>query len=160
MNKLRFIPILMILLAAGLFLSGCKTTLLVHDAVVADIVPILRDYAGTHGYQITYENLRTGAFRLSLGTAYVEGRSETTKSKYVVVTPPPEGTNQPLTAYEDTTWRTVNTPGRYVESSAMVLMTQQGPDVLINIDTNAVAGSSLDDLLDYIQGLGYQIDRK
>jgi hypothetical protein len=163
MKTHRLVPVLTaltVLLAAVLFLPGCKTTLLVRDATVQEIIPIFKDYAGTHGYQITYENPQTGSFRLSLGNVFVSGRSETTKTKFVTVNPPAEGSNQPLTAYEDTTWRTVSTPGRYVEATAAVNMVQQDNDVIINIDTNDVAASSLDDLLDYIRGLGYEIDRK
>ncbi len=131
-----------------------------HDTSVEEITPILKDYVGTHGYLITYENKETGSFRISLGSVYVPGTAETTKTKYVVVNPPAEGTTQPMTAYEDTTWRTVSKPGHYVEATAMIRLTQKDNDVVMEIDTNDAAGISLNDMRDYIQGVGYAVDSK
>lgn len=153
--------LLMILLIAALFLlTGCVSTLLVRNATVAEVTPLFKDYAGTHGYQISYENAQTGQYRLDLGSVYVPEVSETTKSKMVVVQPPSKDSNTPLTSYEDTTWRTVSTPGHYAEATAMVSITQQDKDVQIVIDTNSVAGTSLNDVRDYIQGAGYNVDSK
>lgn len=160
MKTSRLSSILIILLASVFFLSGCKSTLLVHDATVEEIIPILKDYVGTHGYQITYENVETGSFRLSLGNVYVSETRETTKTKTVFVQPPPKDSNLPMTSYEDTTWRTVSTPGHYAEATAMIKMIQQENDVIINIDTNDVAWTSLNDMRDYIRGLGYEVDSK
>jgi hypothetical protein len=148
------------LLVSVLFLTGCKSSLLVRNAGVEEIIPILEDYAGTHGYTITYRNDSTGAFRLSLGNFYVPERSETSKTKEITQFPPPEKSNLPFTAYEETTWRTVSNPGHYVEATAMVSLTQQNKDVLVVIDTNNVAGSALGDISDYIKGFGYAVENK
>lgn len=150
----------MAILASVLLLAGCKTTLLVHDATVKELIPIFKDYAGTHGYNIIYTNDETGSYRLSLGNVYVPERSETTKTKIVTLPPPEPNDNQPLTSYEDTTWRTVSTPGHYVEGTAMVSITQLDEDVIITIDTNNVGGSSLDDLRDFFRWNGLTVDVK
>jgi hypothetical protein len=132
----------------------------VRAATVEEIIPVFKDYAGTHGYQITYENVKTGQFRLDLGSVYVPEVSETTKNSMVVVSPPSRDTNTPMTSYEDTTWRTVNTPGHYVDATATVSLTPQGKDVQIVIDSNNAVGTALNDIRDYIQGAGYNVESK
>jgi len=99
-----------LLMAAAFILSGCVSTLVVRQATVAKIIPVFKDYVGTRGYQLTYENAATGQYRVNMGSVYVQGVSETTKSKTVIVQPPAEDSNLPLTSYEDTTWRTFITP--------------------------------------------------
>jgi hypothetical protein len=152
--------LLALLLAAALLLSGCKSTLVVRNTAAEDVIAVFKDYAGTHGYQITYANDETGSYRLGLGNVYVPERSETTKSKFVVVQPPAESGSQPLTSYEDTTWRTVSTPGHYVEANAMVSIVDQGNDTVITVDTNNVGGASLDDLRNYLKEAGYVVENK
>jgi hypothetical protein len=152
--------LLLLLIVASFLLTGCVSTLLVRDASVEDIIPVFKDYAGTRGYTISYENAATGQYRLNLGSVYVPEVSETTKSKMVVVQPPPKDSNLPTTSYEDTTWRTVSNPGHYVDATAVVSITQQEQDVQIVIDSNGEAGTALNDVRDYIQGAGYKVDAK
>ena len=159
MKTKRFGIILTALLVSMLFLTGCKSTLLVQDATVKDTITILEDYAGTHGYKITYRNDELGSFRLSLGNVYMPERSETTKTKEITKQPPIDK-NLPYTAYEETTWQTVSVPGHYVEASAMVNITQQDKDVIVVIDTGNSAGVSFDDIVDYIKGFGYAVENK
>jgi len=149
-----------LLIAAAFILTGCVSTLVVRDASVEEVISVFKDYAGTRGYQITYANDETGQYRLNLGSVYVQGVNETTKSKTVIVQPPAEGSNAPLTSYEDTTWRTVSTPGHYVDATATVSITQQDKDVQIVMDSNNVAGTALNDVREYIQGAGYAVESK
>ena len=148
------------LLASVLFLTGCKSTLIVRDATVAEILQVFEDYVGTHGYQITYRNDETGSYRISLGNVYEPGISQTTQSRTVIVQPPPKNSNLPMTSYEDNTWRTVTSPGHYIEASAIVNITQADKDVLVTIDTNDAAGSSLNDITDYFGGAGYFVEKR
>ncbi|MFA6548930.1 MAG: hypothetical protein WCT39_03255 [Candidatus Margulisiibacteriota bacterium] len=151
--------ILTVLLASMFFLAGCKSTLLVHDATVKDTITILEDYAGTHGYKITYRNDELGSFRLSLGNVYIPERSETTKTKEITKQPPLDK-NLPYTAYEETSWQTVSVPGHYVEATAMVTINQRDEDVIVVIDTSDAAGTSFSDIVEYIKGFGYVVDNK
>ncbi|OGC21578.1 hypothetical protein A2291_01485 [candidate division WOR-1 bacterium RIFOXYB2_FULL_42_35] len=160
MKAIRLSPILAFLLVAVLFLSGCKSSLLVRDTTIKNIIPIFEDYVGTHNYKITYRNDTIGSYRLSLGNVYEPEVSETTKVKEITKQPPPKNSNLPYTAYEETTWKTVSVPGHYVEATARVNITQQGNNVLLVIDTNDAGGSSLDDIYDYIRGFGYVVDKK
>lgn len=156
----HFSFILMTLLVSLLLLTGCRSSLLVHDATVKDIATILEDYAGSHGYKITYRNDALGSYRLSLGNFYAPATSQTTKTKMTTQLPVKDD-NQPMTAYEETSWNTVSTPGHYVEVTAMVGLTQQGKDVVLSIDTNNnVIGSSLGDINSYIRGFGYEVEGK
>lgn len=152
--------LILALLAACLLLAGCKSTLLARNTTVKDVVPIFKDYLGTHGYTLTYENEATGSYRVSLGTVYVPERSETTKTKMVTLPAPAADPNLPVTAYEDTTWRTVSVPGHYVEATAIISITQLDDDVIITIDTNSAGGSSMDDIKEYFQWNGITIDVK
>lgn len=160
MKLLRSSLILTILLTAALFLSGCKSALLVRNAAVEDIITVLEDYVGTHGYQITYRNDEIGSFRLNLGNVYVPGTSETTKTKEITKQPPPKDTDLPFTAYEETTWKTVSVPGHYTEATATVSILKQDQDVLIEVDTNNAGSSSMGDIGDYIKGFGYAVENK
>ncbi len=160
MKLIRLGLLLLVLSASLLFLTGCKTTILVHNATVKDIAVILDDYVGTHGFQITYRNDALGSYRLSLGNIYVPETSQTVKNKEVTAFPVQKNSRQPQTSYEETTWNTVTVPGHYVEATAAITLTQQDKDVVISIDTNDAGGSSLDDAADYIKGFGYAIDKK
>ena len=151
---------LFILLISLLFLAGCQSTFLVHDATVKQVTPILKDYVGTHGYRISYENDRTGSFGVDLGSVYVPYASQTMKSTSIVAQPSNTTTGQPMTAYEQTTWNTVGNSEHYVQAAASVRVIQQDSDVMIIIDTNDSGGASLDDLRDYIQRFGYTVDKK
>jgi hypothetical protein len=142
-----------------LLLSGCKSTLLVHDATVKDVITILEDYVGTHGYKITYRNDELGSFRLSLGNVYMPERSETTKTKEITQFPPVDK-NLPYTAYEETSRQTVKMPGHYLEATAVVSITQQDKDVVFVIDSSDARGFSLDDVSEYIRSFGYTVDNK
>ena len=146
-----------ILLLCALFLTGCKTTLLVHNAAVKDIIPVLKDYAGSHGYRISYENDQTGTFGLDMGSVYVPYSSSTVQSTTIIKTANP---HQPLTAYEETTWNTVGNSEHYVQAAASVNIIQQGADVELILDGNDAAGGSLNDFYDYLKGLGYTVENK
>jgi hypothetical protein len=141
-------------------LTGCKSTILVHNANIEKLAPVFKDYVGVHGYKITYQNDQTGSYRLDMGKVYVDNVSETVKTKTVIAHPPSKNSNQPMTAYEETNWKTVSTPGHYVDATAMVSVTQQGPDVLVVLETNEVAGTALNDFIDYLKGLGYSVENK
>jgi hypothetical protein len=65
-----------------------------------------------------------------------------------------------MTAYEQTTWNTIASGGHYVQATASVIISQQGPDVLVVIDGNDAAGGSINDFYDYVQQHGYVVDRK
>jgi hypothetical protein len=153
--------LILILLPLLFIVAGCKATMLVHNASVKDIIPIFKDYAGVHGYVIRYSNDKTGSYNLDMGSVYKEGISSTVKSQSTIVQMPPAGSSQPMTAYEQTTWNTVNNPAHYAQATAAVNIIQQNNDVLIIIQTNDVGGGpSLNDLSDYLKALGYQVDSK
>jgi hypothetical protein len=152
---------LLILLLLVLFLTGCKSTLLVKTTTVEQLIPILKDYVGIHGYQLTYQNDQTASYRVYLGTVYIPNVSQTTKTSQISEKVSSDNVNQSvLTGYEQTTWQTVSVPGHYVEASVMVKVLQQDKDALIIVDSNDSVGSSLSDLAQYIQTLGYSVENK
>ena len=157
-SKLRS-AVLLLLICPLFLLAGCKSTLVVNNASASNIISAFKDYAGVHGYTITYQNDQTGSYRLNMGSVYVPNVSETVKTK-TVVGKPMKDSRQPMTAYEETTWKTVSTPGHYVDATAMVSITQQAADVLVVLEGNDVVGTALDDVDDYIKGLGYVVENK
>ena len=149
---------LLLLLTAVLLVSGCNTTIVVHNAAVKDIIPIFKDYAGSHGYGITYANDQTGSYHLDLGAVYLSGIDTGSRTRTTFTS---GGTgNQPMTAYEQTSWNAISDPARYEEATASVNFVQQDKDVMIIIETNSAGGPSLDDIKDYLQSLGYSVDTK
>ena len=143
-----------------LFLAGCKTTLLVHETSTDKLAAIVRDYAGIHGYQLTYQNDKTGSYRLSLGMVYLPNVSQTTQTSEGAQRLTTGNIDQTATSYERTTWETVNNPGHFVEATAMVRLVQQDKDVMVLVDSNNVAGSALDDFSGYLKDLGYTVENK
>ena len=152
------IKLVCVLFICAFFLSGCKTTLLVHNTTVKQITPIFKDFAGTHGYLLTYQNEQTGSYRLDMGSVFLPYTSQTIKSQSTVQYQ--SASNQPMSAYEQTTWNTVANPAHYVQASAAVTIIQQGSDVLIILDGNDAASTSLSDARDFIQSFGYTVDSK
>jgi hypothetical protein len=160
MKKQTNVALIVIVLVGIFFLAGCQSKLLVRNATVDQITPILKDYAGIHGYQISYQNVQTGSYRLDMGSVYMPNTIDTVKNKSTIVSPAVSATGQPMTAYEETTWHTVNVPGRYVDAAATVQIMKQDQDVYIIIDTNDAAGTSLNDLYDFLQAHGYTVEHK
>ncbi|MFH1541726.1 MAG: hypothetical protein ABIE84_01380 [bacterium] len=152
--------LLLVALLLPLLLTGCKTTFAIQNTTVSEVIIVLEDYVGTHGYKITYRDDELGSFRISMGNFFIPETSETTKVKEITTQLPQEDSNQPLTSYEETTWKTVRKPSRYVEASARISLTQQDENVLFVVETNDAAGSSLDDLTDYFKEIGYVVQKK
>lgn len=154
------VKLIFILLSFALFLCGCRTTLVVHDATAQKIIPVFKDYVGAHGYAITYQNEQTGSYHVNMGTVFMPYTSSTEKSKSTIQYNPPSGSSQPMTAYEETSWNTVANPAHYEDATAAVTIVQQGKDVMILIDTNDAGGTSLNDISDYLKSLGYEVDNR
>jgi hypothetical protein len=152
---------LLFILCAVFFLTGCQSILLIRNVTVAQITPIIKDYAGIHGYLITYQNDQTGSYRLSLGQVYIPNTSQTVKTSQGLHQITSENINQQtMTSYEQTTWQSVNMPGHYVEASVMVRILQQGDNVSLVLNSNDILGSSLNDLQSYLKELGYTVENK
>lgn len=150
---------LLILLLCVFILTGCRTTLVVRNATVKDITPILKDYAGIRGYAISYQNEQTNSYRLDLGSVYIPYTSETVKT---TVTLPTENI-QPLTSYEQKTWRTVAAEGRNIQAAVMIRLVQQNNDVLISLNSDDEVGPAryqVGYLSDYLRDFGYTVEQK
>jgi hypothetical protein len=157
MRKYTILAIMLVLFAV--LLSGCKTVLLVHDATVDKMSPVFKDYAGSHGYAITYANDKTGSYHLDMGAVFIPESSSSVQSTSRVATGA-RRPDQPMTSYEETTWNTVSNPAHYVEAMASISIIQQDKDVLVTLDGNDAAGNSLNDFSDYVQSLGYTVENK
>jgi len=157
MKRSKLILVLM-MLAAVFILSGCKTTLLVHNATVKQVTPIFKDYIGMQGYMITYQNDQTGSYHVDMGSVFVAGTSSGSSTRSIIAVQPSK--NQPLTAYEESSWTSTNIPEHYTQATASISIIQQGSDVLLSIDTNDAGGASLNDIVDYIRSLGYTVENK
>jgi hypothetical protein len=148
----------LIMLAAVFLLSGCRTTLLVHNATVKQITPIFKDYVGMQGYMISYQNDQTGSYHVDMGSVFVAGTTSGSSTRSIIAVKPSE--SQPMTAYEETSWNSTNIPEHYTQATAAISIIQEGSDVLLNIDTNDAGGASLNDIRDYIKSLGYTVENK
>lgn len=150
-----------ILLILVLFLSGCSSTLQVHNAKIDQVTPLVKDYVGINGFQITYQNEDTKVYRLSLGTTYIPHTSQiiqTTRGNQQLDRTVQSLTN--LDSYVQTTVETVSQPAHYVEATARVRLVPKDNDVMIYIDTDGPIGTSLDDLKDFIEQSGYRVEIK
>jgi hypothetical protein len=155
-SKLKLMAIVLLVL----LLSGCKSVLLVKDVSQEQMATIVKDYAGIHGYQFTYQNDKTGSYRLSLGMMYMPNTSQTTQTSESSQRLTTGNVDQTATSYERTTWETVNDPGHFVEATAMLRLLQQGSNVSVVIESNNASGSALDDFSGYLKDLGYTVENK
>jgi hypothetical protein len=149
---------LALLIVCAFLLAGCQTSILVHNATTKQLIPVFKDYVGSHGYSITYANDQTGSYHLDMGAVFISGISAGSSSTSTYVSGGGRGSHQPMTAYEESSWNSSSNPAHYEEATAAVNIIQQGKDVLINIDTNSAGGTSLDDIKDYLRSLGYSVD--
>jgi hypothetical protein len=151
----------LILLVSVMLLSGCSSTLFVYNADLGKVESLFKDYVGLNGYQLTYQNDQTKSYRLLLGTVYIP-HSTQTKQTF-------QGNRQldhevknltNLVAYEQTVVETVNRPAHIVEATAKVRMVQQNDTVVIHLETDGPLGTSVDDLKDFIQQNGLQVESR
>jgi hypothetical protein len=152
----RIISVLFLLICVML-LSGCRTTLVVHDTTAKAVIPVFKDYVGMHGYAITFANEKTGSYHVNMGSVFMPYVSSTQKSKSTIQY---YGTNQPLTAYEETSWNSVANPAHYENVTAAVSITQKDKDVQMIIDIENANGPSLNDIKDYLKSLGFEVESK
>jgi hypothetical protein len=149
---------ILILLISLLLLTGCQTTYMVRNTAVKDIIPVFKDYVGMYGYVLTYQNDKTGSYSIYLGDIYVPSTAAGKNSKTLVAQLPKPDANQPLTAYEESTWVNVSSEAHYQKATAAVSISQKGSDVMIFIDTNDNGNYSLNDISNYLKNLGFTVD--
>jgi uncharacterized protein YcfL len=153
--KLAILVVIMLVL-----LTGCKSTLQVYNVKSDQVVSILKDYVGIHGYQISYQNSETGSFRVELGSVFISSTSQTVETRQAVRDNPKKtDTDEPLTSYEQTTLQTVNTPGHYVQLALLIRVVQSDDNVMITIEDNGYSnyiGNIASDFSNYLQSFGYK----
>ena len=151
----------LILLVSIMLLSGCSSSMLVHNANLNQIETLFKDYVGLNGYQLTYQNDQTKSYRLLLGTVYVPHSTQTKQTFQGNRQLDSEVKNLTnLVSYEQTVVETVNRPAHIVEATAKVRMAQQDNNVLIYLETDGPLGTSVDDLKDFIQQNGLQVESR
>ena len=156
MKKLRVLWLFLLLC----LLTGCNNRLVIKNAEVKTIIPQFKEFTALYGYKVVYANDQTGSYRVELGQVYVPYQSETTRQRATIATQNLY-TNPPLTSYEESTWRTIETRDRYVLVAVMARIFQRNDDVVIQVENTEAAGpmSSQGTLLrKYFRDLGYQAE--
>ncbi|MDR1997740.1 MAG: hypothetical protein LBQ83_05395 [Candidatus Margulisbacteria bacterium] len=156
MKKIKIIA----LFAALLLLMGCNNRMVIKNAELKDVIPQFKEFAALHGYNITYANDQTGAYRVELGQVYIPYQSETTRQRATIAT---ENlySNPPLTSYEESTWRTIEAKDRYVLVAVMVRLAQRNNDVVLQVDSTENTGPTASQgalLRKYFRELGYEAE--
>lgn len=153
---MRHLQLLLICLAV-ILLTGCEKQLLVQNTSPEKITPILKDYAGIHGYRISYANDQTNSYRLELGSVYIPATSQTEVTKVTL----PTDNIQPLTSYEQKTWKTVSALDRTVAVAVMVRVLPKGSHVVVKLTSDAEIGALSDQvsgLHDYLEDYGLTVE--
>lgn len=138
-----------------LFLTGCKSTIMVYGTSTDEVIPVFKDYVNIHGYNIAYANDQNGSYRIFLGSYYVPQVIKTELTKVKTKEDPAKNLDQTIASYEHTTVETTNEPGHQVYSNAMVRIVQQEDDVRIIIETPDMINYSHDNLTDYLKDYGF-----
>lgn len=152
------------LLIIVLFLTGCNNQIAVRNAQKGQVIPILKEYAALHGYQITYANDQTGSYRIELGPVQIPGKLKTiaTKSQYATQNIN-QGQYYPLTAYEEETWETYAARAEEIMLAVIVRIKQKKDDVVITVNPDANSESLLNTshgkrLKQMFEDYGYQAE--
>ncbi|GBR75685.1 hypothetical protein NO2_0335 [Candidatus Termititenax persephonae] len=156
MKKIKLI----LLAAALLFLTGCNGRLVVKNAEVDEIIPQFKEFVALYGYNLTYANDKTGAYRVEMGQVYLPAQAETVYQRATIAT---ENlyTTPPLNSYAESTWKTVSARDRYVLVAVMARVTQRDADVVIQLDSTESIGpssSQVNLLRKFFRDLGYQAE--
>ena len=159
MRKLLSVSFVLVLL---LLLTGCNNRLLVRDTSIEDFAPIFREYIQLHGYELTYANDQTGAYRVFLGDVHIPERvitSSSSTTKFV------SGNieHEILTRHEENIYDTIRRQSQVVKQYVMVRVVEstEGVHVTISADDSyyrqpiASQGRSLER---YLRDLGYQVE--
>lgn len=152
------------LILSVLLMTACNNKMIVYNSNSDKVIAILKEYAGLHGYNITYANERTGSYRIELGTIQLptEVKTTTTKSQYSTA-----NINQvqhyPLTAYEEKTWQSYYTQTEKIMLAIIVRIQQQDRNVVISINPDAnsenfLQTNHLKRLKEMFKNYGYQVD--
>lgn len=122
-----------------LLIAGCvlNANYLVTNAKLGDVETVLKDYSGLSGYNMTYANDQTGAYRVVVQKALVQ------------TTPPGEGPHE----------RADHPAVERQVASLAIQISQQGNDVLINAQSTGQldATDQFNAFLDYLRGKGYTV---
>jgi hypothetical protein len=157
MKKLSLAIILTLVL---FLLTGCANRLVIKNADIKEVIPQFKEFVALHGYNLTYANDQTGAYRVELGQVYIPYQSETTRQSASFATENIHTYPQANT-YEESTWRTVQARDRYVLVAVMVRITASGSDVVLQMDSTESVGPSVSQvnlLRKFFRELGYQAD--
>lgn len=156
MKKLRILALFGVLF----LLTGCNNRLVIKNAETQQIIPQFKEFVALYGYKMAYANDQTGSYRVELGQVYVPYQSETTRQRATIATENLYN-NPPLTSYEESTWRTIESRDRYVLVAVMTRITQRNNDVVIQIENTEAAGPMTSQgtiLRKYFRDLGYQAE--
>lgn len=125
--------ILLAIVLAALFIGGCvyNVSYLVKNAKMSDVGTVLKDYVGLSGYNMTYADDQTGAYRVVVNSTIV----------------PAGPAGRPVRVVE-----------RQVASLAIQL-SQEGNDVSINAQSTGEidASEQFRGFIAFLQGKGYTI---
>ena len=156
MKKLKILLLFVLLF----LLTGCNNSLVIKNAEVKRVIPQFKEFTSLYGYRIVYGNDETGSYRVELGQVYVPHQSETVRQRATIATQNLFH-NPPLTSYEESTWRTIESRDRYVLVAIMARIVQRGNDVVIQIESTenvSPTRSQINLVRKYFRDLGYQAD--
>ncbi|GBR74248.1 hypothetical protein NO1_1458 [Candidatus Termititenax aidoneus] len=141
-------------------MTGCNGRLVVKNADVNDIIPLFKEFVALYGYNLTYANDKTGAYRVEMGQVYIPAQTETVRQRASIAT---ENiyTQPQLNSYEESRWKTVSAIDRYVLVAVMARITAKNGDVIIQLDSTESVGptsSQVNLLRKYFRDLGYQAE--
>jgi hypothetical protein len=156
MKKIKILGLLLCLV----LLTGCNNRLVIKNAEVETIIPKFREFVSLYGYKLAYANDATGAYRVELGQVYVPFQSETVRQRATIATENMFN-NPPLTSYEESTWRTIESRDRYVMVAIWARITQRDNNVVIQVESTENVNptrSQINLIRKFFRDLGYQAD--
>jgi hypothetical protein len=143
-----------------LFLTGCQTKLLVKEADIKSLSPLLVDYALLNGYTFLHKNDTKGTYRIHLGQTYIPERINVYQESTTTFTT--NNYEQALTKYEETALMSIKIKDKYVDLIVMVRLIQSQDDIEIIIEPDDTyyhhpTSTQANKLKRYLEYSGYSV---
>jgi hypothetical protein len=156
MKKLYLLLIMSLLLV----FTGCQTSMLIENADIKTLTPLLTDYAHLNGYRFLYRDDTKGSYRIHLGQMYIPAQITAYQESITLIDT--KNVQYDLTKYEETAFKAIKQKDQYVDLVIMLRVFPQNNDIKIVLESDGrdyyhPTASQANKLKRYLENSGYTV---